>query len=94
MSPEQTEGTSVDHRSDLYSLGVTAFELATGAVPFKDGNVPYHHVHTAPPDPRSLRPDLPAPLAQLILKCLEKAPAARPQDAQEMLLALRAITLR
>jgi tetratricopeptide (TPR) repeat protein/predicted Ser/Thr protein kinase len=94
MSPEQTEGTSVDHRSDLYSLGVTAFELATGSVPFKEGNVPYHHVHTTPPDPRSLRADLPGPLAELILRCLEKSPEARPQDAQEMLLALRGITLR
>ena len=91
MSPEQTEGTSVDHRSDLYSLGVTAFELATGMLPFREGNVPYHHVHTPAPDPRSLRAEVPDPLAELILRCMAKKPTARPQDAQEVLAALRAI---
>jgi serine/threonine protein kinase len=94
MSPEQTEGAGVDHRSDLYSLGVTAFELATGVVPFREGNVPYHHVHTPAPDPRSVRPDVPAPLAELILRCLAKAPAERPQGAQEVLASLRAIAIR
>jgi tetratricopeptide (TPR) repeat protein len=94
MSPEQTEGTNVDHRSDLYSLGVTAFELATGSVPFREGNVPYHHVHTAPPDPRTLRPDVPEALAALILRCMAKSADARPQEAQEVLAALRAISLR
>jgi len=92
MSPEQTEGTAVDHRSDLYSLGVTAFELATGTLPFREGNVPYHHVHTPPPDPRSLRPDVPDPLAALILRCLAKQPPGRPQDAQEVLASLRLIS--
>jgi serine/threonine protein kinase len=92
MSPEQTEGTAVDHRSDLYSLGVTAFELATGTLPFREGNVPYHHVHTPPPDPRSLRPDVPEPLAALILRCLAKQPGARPQDAQAVLSELRLIS--
>jgi serine/threonine-protein kinase len=94
MSPEQTEGTNVDHRTDLYSLGVTAFELATGAVPFREGNVAYHHVHTAPPDPRSIRADLPAPLAELILRCLAKSPDARPQEAQELLGLLRGLAIR
>ncbi|MBM4383941.1 MAG: protein kinase [Deltaproteobacteria bacterium] len=91
MSPEQTEGGAVDHRSDLYSLGVTAFELATGQVPFKEGNVAYHHVHTPPPDPRSLRAEIPAALAELILACMAKSPADRPQAAQDVLNRLRAV---
>jgi tetratricopeptide (TPR) repeat protein len=84
MSPEQTLGRNVDHRTDLYSLGVMIFELATGQLPFRKGNVPYHHVHTPPPNPRELKPELPEALAQLILKCLEKDPAARFQTARAL----------
>jgi tetratricopeptide (TPR) repeat protein len=84
MSPEQTLGRNVDHRTDLYSLGVMIFELATGQLPFRKGNVPYHHVHTPPPDPRELKPEVPEALAQLILRCLQKDPAARFQTARAL----------
>jgi tetratricopeptide (TPR) repeat protein len=84
MSPEQTLGRNVDHRTDLYSLGVTIFELSTGQLPFRKGNVPYHHVHTPPPDPREFKPDLPEALAAIILRCLEKDPAARYQTARAL----------
>ncbi len=91
MSPEQVLGQDVDHRSDLYSLGVMLFELATGRVPFDTGEVAYHHRHSPAPDPRSLRPDLPDDLAELILRLLSKNPDDRMQSAGEVLDALTAI---
>ncbi len=94
MSPEQTLGKNVDHRTDIYSLGVTAFELATGALPFREGNVPYHHVHTAAPDPREVNPDLAEPLASLILRCLEKDPDRRFQSTREVTLKLKELVAR
>ena len=77
MAPEQSEGKGVDHRADLYAFGVTLFELLTGSVPFKEGDVAYHHRHTPPPDPRELVPDLPAPVAELVLRLMEKKPEDR-----------------
>lgn len=91
MSPEQVLGRDVDHRADLYSLGVMLFELATGGVPFDSGEVAYHHRHTPVPDPQSLRPDLPDSFATLILRLLEKEPEARFQSASEVLDALTVI---
>lgn len=84
MSPEQTLGNPIDHRTDLYSLGVCLFEMTTGELPFKKGNLGYHHVHTKPPDPSTLVAGLPAALTALILKCLEKEPAKRPQSVEEV----------
>jgi serine/threonine-protein kinase len=84
MSPEQTLGRNIDHRTDLYSLGVTLFELATGELPFRKGNVPYHHVHTAPPTPRSINDKVPESLERVILRLMEKAPDDRYQSAQEL----------
>jgi tRNA A-37 threonylcarbamoyl transferase component Bud32 len=88
MSPEQVLGDNVDHRTDLYSLGITLFELSTGSVPFNTGEVGYHHRHTAVQDPRELQPDLPDALADLILRLLEKNRESRPQTAKEVLEAL------
>jgi serine/threonine-protein kinase len=90
MSPEQTLGKNVDHRTDLYSLGVMLFELATGSLPFREGNVPYHHVHTPAPDPRSTCPELPEGLARVILHCMQKEPEQRPQTAADVGALLRA----
>jgi serine/threonine-protein kinase len=89
MSPEQTLGKNVDHRTDIYSLGVSVFEMATGTLPFTEGNIPYHHVHTDPPDTRALAPELPEPLHQIIARCMRKDPNERYQSTREILAELR-----
>jgi tetratricopeptide (TPR) repeat protein len=90
MSPEQTLGKNVDHRTDIYSLGVSTFELATGTLPFREGNLPYHHVHTPPPDPREFNAELPPLIVNIIARCLEKDPANRYQGALDIVKELTA----
>ena len=89
MSPEQTLGKNVDHRTDIYSFGVSAFEMATGKLPFTEGNLPYHHLHTPPPSPLEFNADLPDMLVQMIAKCMKKDPNDRYQTAGEILEELR-----
>ena len=91
MAPEQSAGDAVDHRADLYALGVTFFELLTGSVPFREGDVTFHHRHTPPPDPRELVPDLPAAFAELVLHMLAKRPEDRVASAQEVRARLQEI---
>jgi tetratricopeptide (TPR) repeat protein len=84
MAPEQSLGGAVDHRVDLYALGVTFYELLTGRVPFVDGDVAYHHRHTQPKDPREFIDTIPEAFAELVLQMLEKEPYDRVPHAQEV----------
>jgi len=94
MSPEQLDTkVEVDHRSDLYSLGVVLYELLTGQVPFTGEvhDVFWAHMCVAPRPPRELRPDVPESLAQVVLRALAKRCEERYACAADMHEALRAI---
>jgi ribosomal protein L37AE/L43A len=85
-SPEQAQGLKgVDIRSDVYSLGVTLFQMLCGELPFKGqspGQFLIKHVTEKPPHPRKLNPKMAPPVADLILRMLEKDPADRPMPGE------------
>lgn len=89
VSPEQILGdpkiVPIDHRTDIYSLGVTIFEMLTGTLPFTKGDISYHHIHTPPPPPSSVskRP-IPPEVDRIVLKCLEKDPEKRYSSTTEI----------
>jgi tetratricopeptide (TPR) repeat protein len=91
MAPEQAAGEELDHRADLYAFGVTLYQLVTGTVPFREGDLTYHHRNTAPPHPRSHLEEIPEALAEIILQLLAKAPDDRPRTAAEVGKRLQAI---
>ncbi|HMK36485.1 MAG TPA: protein kinase [Desulfomonilaceae bacterium] len=84
MAPEQIEGDPVDARTDIYSLGITAYEMATGQRPFPDDICEVLRAHiTAPtPDPRTLNPDLPKEFSAFIRRATNKDPAERYQSIE------------
>jgi len=84
MAPEQSAGEAVDRRADIYALGVTFYELLAGTVPFKEGDVAFHHRHTPPPDLREVAPDVPPALAELVARMLAKQPEDRVATAREV----------
>jgi eukaryotic-like serine/threonine-protein kinase len=92
MSPEQIDAGEVDHRSDLYSLGLVLFETLAGAPPFQSESprelLNQQCTAAPPPLPEDVRATLPRGVERLILRLLAKAPAERPQSAREVVDAL------
>jgi serine/threonine protein kinase len=91
IAPEQATGGEIDHRVDLYSLGVIMFRLATGRLPFEGTagmQVVLKHLRDQPPKPRTIDPSIPPALEALILACLSKDPSLRPKDAESLGAAL------
>ena len=94
MAPEQALGRPVDHRSDLFSLGVVLFELATGRMPFTGGSpteIIDHILHEVPPPPSRYDAQIPPAFDAVVAHALEKTPSFRYQTAREVQEDLRGI---
>jgi serine/threonine protein kinase/tetratricopeptide (TPR) repeat protein len=94
MSPEQAEAKAVDHRSDLYAFGLILCEMLTADIPFESTTsalqMMFQRVQNPPKNPQTLDPNMPAYLARIIQKCLERDPERRYQSAREILADLDA----
>ena len=94
MSPEQAQGKPCDQRSDIFSFGTLLYKLFTGKKPFTGENLTATFakiLESEPPAPSSLRPEMPAGLERIILRCLRKDPAGRYEDARSILADLRRV---
>lgn len=94
ISPEQADGEEVDRRSDIYSFGVILYEILSGRLPFQ-GDTPLSlavkHRIEKPKNPRTINPQIPEDLSQIILKCLEKNRDDRYQTVEKLLADLENI---
>ena len=95
MSPEQIRGYTLDKRTDIYSLGITAYEMLTGIMPFPGSDfnqVKIRHLNFRPPSMREVESSISQPMDALVLKMIEKDPADRHQDAGELIADLRSLS--
>jgi serine/threonine protein kinase len=86
MSPELCEGTEIDHRSDVYALGIILYEALTGSLPFNDPTpgMALKHIGSIPSSIRTLYPEISENIDRVVMKALEKKPSARQQSAAEL----------
>jgi serine/threonine protein kinase/predicted ATPase len=94
MSPEQCQGHKVDGRTDVYAIGIIAYEMLTGQLPFNEATplaTVVAQVKHAPPRLCELRPEIPPALEAIVLRALEKSPAKRQQTASELAEGFRSI---
>lgn len=92
MSPEQIQGLTIDSRSDLYSLGATAYHMLSGRPPFMGDTaiaLAMQHIQAEPVSLQQLRPDLPSELVEIVERLLKKSPDDRYSSAVELSRALR-----
>ena len=91
-SPEQARGGYSDEKSDVYSLGITLFEMLTGRVPFNGETtvaIAIKHIQQAMPSPKEYVPEIPRSVEQIVLKCCEKSPDRRYQNMSELIADLK-----
>jgi serine/threonine protein kinase len=94
MSPEQVEGKVLDHRTDIFSLGIMLYEMASGTRPFQGDSSPAlmsSILKDTPVSLRDIRADLPSEFVRLVARCLEKDPRERVQTARDVFNELKSL---
>jgi serine/threonine protein kinase len=95
-SPEQAKGLAIDRRSDVYSLGITLYEMFIGSTPFEGDSVVsiiYKHIQEIPKNPSEINRNIPKELGKIIMRMLEKNPSDRYQDVRDIIMDINNILI-